>query len=210
MWTVIPPDLARTTPGKAVGFLFIPIFNFYWWFVALWGWAKDWNSHAARSQGRLRGTSEGLPLVIAIVGAIGGSIGTIAALAGAPGLGALLGAPNCVLIPVFVYQVCDMVNSAPDVPKADADRIPYASPLPGPSGFGVASLVLGIVSIVLPYLGFICGIVAIVLARKQRKVFREPLSTAGLITGIIGTALWGLTITILIVVLVGVAVSEGL
>jgi hypothetical protein len=43
LWKLIPLDIARTTPGKAVGFSFIPIFNFYWWFVAFWGLGKDMN-----------------------------------------------------------------------------------------------------------------------------------------------------------------------
>ena len=33
----------RTTPGKAVGFLFIPFFNLYWVFTTYVGLAKDWN-----------------------------------------------------------------------------------------------------------------------------------------------------------------------
>ncbi len=41
-WKVIQAGGARTTPGKAVGLLFIPIFNFYWIFVAYYGWATDW------------------------------------------------------------------------------------------------------------------------------------------------------------------------
>jgi hypothetical protein len=43
IWTIFPLGTARTTPGKAVGFLFIPFFNFYWQFVALYGWAQDYN-----------------------------------------------------------------------------------------------------------------------------------------------------------------------
>jgi|GEM_PF-3359113 len=40
-WHVIPDAYARTTPGKAVGFLFIPLFNIYWIFVAIMGLADD-------------------------------------------------------------------------------------------------------------------------------------------------------------------------
>jgi len=29
MWQAVPERFRRTTPGKAVGFLFIPFFNFY-------------------------------------------------------------------------------------------------------------------------------------------------------------------------------------
>ena len=42
-WKSIPSDIARTTPGKAIGFLFIPIFNFYWMFIAYNGLGKDMN-----------------------------------------------------------------------------------------------------------------------------------------------------------------------
>ena len=35
MWRQIPGREAPTTPGKAVGFLLIPFFNFYWFFIAL-------------------------------------------------------------------------------------------------------------------------------------------------------------------------------
>jgi hypothetical protein len=42
-WELIQDGNPRTTPGKAVGFLFIPFYNFYWMFVAFPGWAKDVN-----------------------------------------------------------------------------------------------------------------------------------------------------------------------
>ena len=34
LWKLVPPEQAATTPGKAVGFLFIPFFSLYWNFVA--------------------------------------------------------------------------------------------------------------------------------------------------------------------------------
>ena len=39
----------RSTPGKAVGFLFIPLFNIYWLFVCYYGWAQDYNILKQRS-----------------------------------------------------------------------------------------------------------------------------------------------------------------
>jgi len=38
----------RTTPGKAVGLLFVPFFNYYWTFVAWYGLARDWNRIASQ------------------------------------------------------------------------------------------------------------------------------------------------------------------
>lgn len=42
-WSTIQGPQARTTPGKAVGFLFIPFFNFYWFYVAYMGLTQDTN-----------------------------------------------------------------------------------------------------------------------------------------------------------------------
>jgi len=47
-WTAIQDGYARTTPGKAIGLLFIPLFNIYWLFQAIWGFAKDYNQFIER------------------------------------------------------------------------------------------------------------------------------------------------------------------
>lgn len=49
-WAVIADHGARTTPGKAVGFLFIPLFNLYWMFVAYHGLAKDIDSYLDKNR----------------------------------------------------------------------------------------------------------------------------------------------------------------
>lgn len=41
-WCILQPGGARTTPGQAVGFCFIPFFNIYWIFNVYAGWATDW------------------------------------------------------------------------------------------------------------------------------------------------------------------------
>ena len=48
LWSLIPTHRARTTPGKAVGFLFIPFFTYYWHFVAIYGLAKALNAETGR------------------------------------------------------------------------------------------------------------------------------------------------------------------
>ena len=40
-WRAVPPQYRSTTPGKAVGLLFIPIFNIYWVFRAVPGLSKS-------------------------------------------------------------------------------------------------------------------------------------------------------------------------
>ena len=49
-WAAIQDGHARTTPGKALGFLFIPLFNIYWAFVAIGSWGREFNAFADRHQ----------------------------------------------------------------------------------------------------------------------------------------------------------------
>ena len=53
-WKLIQPGNVRTTPGKAIGFLFIPFYNIYWMFIAVGALPADWNrvmnSHPNLSQ----------------------------------------------------------------------------------------------------------------------------------------------------------------
>jgi hypothetical protein len=42
-WNLVPREIAQTTPEKAAWFSLIPLFNFYWLFVCLWGLGKDLN-----------------------------------------------------------------------------------------------------------------------------------------------------------------------
>ncbi|CQR46410.1 hypothetical protein BN1058_00670 [Paraliobacillus sp. PM-2] len=71
---------------------------------------------------------------------------------------------------------------------------------PQTSGKAIASMVLGILSILVPWIGFILGIIAIVLANKAFKEVKQHqlggrgMAVAGLTTGIIAIALYGLMI----------------
>ncbi len=47
-WRTIQDGNARTTPGKAIGLMFIPLFNLYWAFVLIAGFAKDYNAFCRR------------------------------------------------------------------------------------------------------------------------------------------------------------------
>lgn len=50
-WAALPAKLARTTPGKAIGFLFIPFFHLYWCWNVVPGMAVDY-SHYWKQSGR--------------------------------------------------------------------------------------------------------------------------------------------------------------
>jgi len=141
-------------------------------------------------------------LAIAILWLIGGLAGPISGFAGVPAIGMIVGFPNLILTPLFIYKVCTVLNDLPDgIKEAASKAAAEAKEASGPRGFGIASLVLGILSILIPYIGLVLGIIGIVLARKQRKIRREGLSLAGLITSIVGTVLWGFTTLILIIAL---------
>jgi predicted Zn finger-like uncharacterized protein len=48
MWAAIQDDKTSISPGKAVGFLFIPVFNIYWALLMVTGFAEDYNSFIQR------------------------------------------------------------------------------------------------------------------------------------------------------------------
>lgn len=77
----------------------------------------------------------------------------------------------------------------------------------------VASMVLGILGIVIPYVGWILAIIAWVLGAKARNRIREDpslqgkgMATAGFVLGIIGTI--GLLLVVILAAVVFVLVSD--
>ena len=48
LWSLISAQKAKTTPSEAVGFFFIPLFGFYWNFIAIYGLAKAFNTEIGR------------------------------------------------------------------------------------------------------------------------------------------------------------------
>ncbi|MEK5237611.1 DUF4190 domain-containing protein [Paenibacillus sp. FSL L8-0470] len=79
----------------------------------------------------------------------------------------------------------------------------YYTPPPPPAqtnGKSIASLVLGILSIVSPYIGILFGIIAIILSAISLKEIRtryeegRGLAIAGLVCGIVGTIIYTLLI----------------
>jgi hypothetical protein len=63
MWKILQDGKVRTTPEKAIGFLFIPFFNFYWIFVVYYGLAIDFNRYVAERKLNIRFLS--IPLFLA-------------------------------------------------------------------------------------------------------------------------------------------------
>ncbi|PQP83183.1 hypothetical protein C0Q44_00125 [Paenibacillus sp. PCH8] len=97
-----------------------------------------------------------------------------------------------------------------DYRQNDVDRY-YSDTVPRPpyvvpktNGKSITSLVLGILSLTILYLGFVIGIIAIIFASmafKEIKVRMEQgkgLAIAGLVCGVIGTALCTLLIALVL------------
>lgn len=71
--------------------------------------------------------------------------------------------------------------------------------------YGIASLVLGIISIIsvlIPVISVILGILGIVFYNKQKKNFPNGISTAGLVTSIIGISLSALQVVVTAIFLI--------
>ena len=66
-WKVVPEGFARLTPGKAVGYLFIPFYNFYWAFPSFGGLGSDCAMVAAKNGLRGFASLSGLGLTYAIL-----------------------------------------------------------------------------------------------------------------------------------------------
>ncbi|MEC0235017.1 DUF4190 domain-containing protein [Paenibacillus kribbensis] len=95
-------------------------------------------------------------------------------------------------------------------------NVPFNQPpvVPPTNSKAVASMVLGILSIVIPYLGLIIGIVGIILSSLSLKEINRHgeqgrgMAIAGLVCSIIGTLIYALIIIFLVVVFV-IAASSG-
>ncbi|MEF2248341.1 MULTISPECIES: DUF4190 domain-containing protein [unclassified Paenibacillus] len=86
---------------------------------------------------------------------------------------------------------------------------PYnLAPMPKTNNKAIVALVLGILSIMIPYIGFFIGIVAIIYASLSMKEIKRTndqgkgLAVAGLVTGIIGTVLYGIILLIVVIVMI--------
>jgi hypothetical protein len=108
MWAAIQDGHARTSPGRAVGLLFIPFYNFYWIFQAFPGFAKDFNAYAVRHSLKVARMSSGLFTAFAI----------LCLVAVVPWLDLLVSPAIVIVGLVIVSRVCDAVNAIPRTPPA--------------------------------------------------------------------------------------------
>ena len=65
MWAAIRDSQTSITPAKAVGFLFIPVFNIYWALLMVTGFAEDYNAFILRRAIKARSLPMSLYLIYA-------------------------------------------------------------------------------------------------------------------------------------------------
>ena len=97
-WALLQGYGARVTPGKAVGFGFIPFYCFYWWFVAYAGLATDTNNHLKTAGIPSKGMSFGLAVTDCILTILSSTIGVV------PEIGAGLMVPAMIIGFILVLQ----------------------------------------------------------------------------------------------------------
>jgi hypothetical protein len=171
MWAAIQGRGARTSAGRAIGFMFIPFFNFYWFFEVYWGWTKDYNRIRESEDVRLPAMPEGIALAVCVLpllsmcfifaGLIVGGFKSFYEGAAAVNIGIqasmLIGLVNMILMALLFNKICDGINALVDA-GLEPIKPQYALPREDAktSGMAIASLVLGICGI------FTCGLSAIV------------------------------------------------
>ncbi|MCB9558652.1 MAG: zinc ribbon domain-containing protein [Deltaproteobacteria bacterium] len=108
-WSAVSSS-APITAGQAVGFLFVPLFNFYWVFVGIGSWPAIYNAHLERNGIQGRRATPGLFIAYAIL-----------ALIPLANLVAVL-----VLLPIMLVQICRGINHLAAGEPAEAEPLPFA------------------------------------------------------------------------------------
>ena len=116
-WKAIQDGHARTTPGKAIGFLFIPLFSFYWAFQVFWGLARDYNRFVERHGLNAAKLPAGVFLAHVIVACVISILPLAPIPASLPVLAAVLSSImplELVLFLIVVSTTCDAINAIPE------------------------------------------------------------------------------------------------
>jgi len=105
-WNYIQDSNSRATPGQAVGFLFIPFYNFYWIFQAFHGWAIDFNNYVDKNSLDIKKVNPVLYLTFAVL-----SIVSIV-----PFIGYIASIANIIIWYMIIFQMTERINAMADLP----------------------------------------------------------------------------------------------
>jgi hypothetical protein len=203
MWAAIQGRGARTSAGKALGFMFIPFFNLYWVFQVYWGWTKDYNKIPEADDAKLPSMPENIALAVCILPLVSLLLiftGLIVAgwvsgwmdLTNSPEYNLafvasmLVGLVTNILMAVLFAKVCDGINALVDA-GLEPIRPQYAVPREDAktSGMAIASLILGICGFctagIAAIVGLILGIVGLSAIKKSQGWLKgNALAIAGI------------------------------
>lgn len=104
-WSAVQDGYASITPEKAVGFIFIPFYNFYWIFKAWYGFARDYNRYIERNRLNTPKLEESLFLAFCILFICGV----------VPFLGYLTALPFLAIFIITANKTIDAINNLLDL-----------------------------------------------------------------------------------------------
>jgi hypothetical protein len=103
-WEALPERYRATTPAQAAGFIFIPLFNFYWIFVTLPRLADGFNAYREEHPGQPIRDARGLAVAKAITFVCSWTIGFI------PVVGSLVAIADAILFVLYYRAIVANVN----------------------------------------------------------------------------------------------------
>lgn len=114
IWEAIQDGYARVTPGKAVGLLLIPFFNFYWVFRAVACFPKDYNEFVDRHELKAPKLEPHMFVAFSVLFCAGSHASFALIIVGA----------------ILARRICDAVNLIPEGELIPANDAPAERPLP--------------------------------------------------------------------------------
>lgn len=134
MWAAIQDGQASISPAKAVGFLFIPVFNIYWALLMVTGFAEDYNAFIQRRAIKTKDLPMTLFLIYAFVFILAGMVVTVpmicvfrfvglisVAFIGYPAAAWTLfsivfaaGIAHFITYILFAFKTCNAINALPE------------------------------------------------------------------------------------------------
>ncbi|MBN1593949.1 MAG: hypothetical protein JW941_11965 [Candidatus Coatesbacteria bacterium] len=123
MWASVQDGDARTTPGRAVGLLFIPLLNLWWLFHSIAGFPKDYNDYLSRHNLELPRLEPHLFVALsALLVCPSGITATLTrAVEGTVHIsqGLFISLPIAIIISILSYRICDAINCLAGRPTAE-------------------------------------------------------------------------------------------
>jgi hypothetical protein len=116
-WVVIQDGKASTTPKKAVGYIFIPFYYFYWVFRAWYGLARDYNRYIARYRFKTPEMRESLFLAFCILSICSAVLSIPIPFLQKTFLSSLVGLATMVIFFITTYDTIDRANALLDLQK---------------------------------------------------------------------------------------------